>query len=106
MASLLSPDVPQEDPVLDRSKNGRSLPDGTHVIDTLTAAHLYGTTPPGFTMAAKKAGLKRYAARGNRGAVSHYWITDEVEALAASRFRSTLVIEADDIVEAPYDEGK
>jgi hypothetical protein len=88
---------------IDRAQEGRHLPDGTHIVDTLTAAACYGTTPPGFTHAAKKAGLKRYAARGRRGMVSHYWITDEVEALAASRFGGSLILEADDIVEAPYD---
>lgn len=89
---------------IERSRDGRSLPDGTHVIDTLTAARACALTPPGFKAAAKKAGLKRYAAKGRRGAVSYYWETDNVEAMAAERFRTTLTIVADEIVEAPYDD--
>ncbi|WP_300678475.1 hypothetical protein [Nocardioides sp.] len=88
--------------MIDRSKC-RQLPDGTDLIGTLGAAHEYKTTPPAFIEAAKKAGLKRYATRTVRGQVAHLWEVDAVEELARQRFANSLVVETDDIVEAPYE---
>ena len=88
--------------MIDRSKC-RQIPDGTNLIDTLGAAHEYKATPPAFVNAAKKAGLKRYATRTVRGQIAHLWEVDAVEELARQRFANAVVIEIDDIVEAPYE---
>lgn len=90
--------------MIDRIKHARQLPDGTHLCGTLTAAHEYGATPQGFAIAAKKAGLKRYAARSEKGQVAYYWIVDEVEELARKRFGGTIAPDDENpFVEAPYE---
>lgn len=93
---------------IDRDKTGRMLPDGKHIIDTLVGANAAGLTPPAFIAAAKRAGIKRWAARGRRGAVSHFWDTDAVEVMIAERFSKSLtpVVAEDEIVELPYDRVK
>lgn len=90
--------------MIDRDKRARQLPDGTYVCGTLEAAHEYGATPPAFAAAAKRAGLKRYAARTESGQVSHYWEVDAVEELKRQRFGNSVILEEDSpFVEAPYE---
>lgn len=90
--------------MIDREKHARQLPDGTDVCGTLTGAAEYGATPPAFLAAAKKAGLKRYAARNKSGQVAHYWVVDEVEELKRQRLGASLILEDDtEFVEAPYE---
>jgi hypothetical protein len=90
--------------VIDREKYALELPDGTHVTSTINAANEYGTTPPAFLIAAKKAGLTRYAKRTAKSQIAHYWIVDEVEDLVRQRLGAAIRPDTDSpFIEAPYE---